>query len=122
MFQVDFQEAQQLLTVRFHENVDPDQMSRCGEEIKTLLADVAPGWRMLTDLSALGAMDPNCAPAVKTIMTLCNAKKVSLIVRVIPDTRKDIGYGLMTIFHYDRSVQVFACETLEEAHKLLASD
>jgi anti-anti-sigma factor len=122
MFHASFDEAQSLLTIRFTGRVDAAQVQECAERMRTLLADVQPGWRLLTDLSAMDSMDTACVPFVRESMKLCNSKGVSMVVRVIPDARKDIGYGLLTIFHYDASVHIAACETLEEARDLLSVD
>jgi hypothetical protein len=120
MFLAEFDEAQNLLAIRFSGQVGAAEVRECAEKMRLLLADIQPGWRMLTDLSQMESMDADCVPFVRESMKLCNAKGVSMVVRVIPDSRKDIGYGLLTIFHYAASVQIAVCETLEQAHSLLA--
>jgi hypothetical protein len=42
-------------------------------------------------------------------------------VRVIPDSRKDIGLNIMSLFHYRRGVRIVTCETLAEAHTILGA-
>ena len=121
MFDADFDATQRLLRIRFTGRVDADQVRACAEKMQHLLADVAPGWRLLTDLSALESMDVACVPYIRESMRFCNGKGVSTVVRVIPDPRKDIGYGLLTIFHYDPTVRVLVCETLEQAQERLAA-
>jgi len=53
-------------------------------------------------------------------MDLLNKQGVSTVVRVIPDPRKDIGFNILSLFHYRPDVQIVTCETLEEAMKVLA--
>lgn len=119
MFSVAFQIEQRLLTIRFTGRVEADEMRACYERLQTLLADVQPGFRLLSDLSDLELMSPACAPFIRQSMQLCNGKGITRIVRVIPDPSKDIGFNLMAVFHYDPSVRITFCETLAEAKSLL---
>jgi anti-anti-sigma regulatory factor len=77
------------------------------------------GFRLLADLTELEAMDMACAPFIEKAMDLCNQKGASMVVRVIPDPRRDIGLQIMSIFHYRGDVQIFTCETLAQADDLL---
>jgi hypothetical protein len=43
-----------------------------------------------------------------------------MVVRVIPDPRKDIGLNMLSLFHYRRGIRIVTCMTLEEATKTLA--
>jgi hypothetical protein len=43
-----------------------------------------------------------------------------MVVRIIPDPRKDIGLSIMSVFHYRRGVRIVTCETLAEALSALA--
>ena len=60
-------------------------------------------------------MEVTCAPHLKRIMELCNAKGVSTVVRVIPDPRRDIGLQIMSSFHYGPDVRIQTCPSLDEA-------
>jgi hypothetical protein len=46
---------------------------------------------------------------------------VKSVIRVVPDTRKDLGLGLMTSFHYGPEVRVVAHDTLQEALQSLSA-
>ena len=55
------------------------------------------------------------------IMSLClNKKGIEMVVRVIPDPRKDIGLNILSLFHYRRGLRILTYETLDEAMKALA--
>jgi hypothetical protein len=47
------------------------------------------------------------------------ARGVKLIIRVIPDPSKDIGFGILSRFHYPNKPRTVICETLSEAAKHL---
>ncbi len=119
MFSVEFDAEHNLLKIRFTGRVDADEMRACYERIQTVLADVSPGFRLLSDISELDMMDPACVPFIRQSMQFCNGKGIARIVRVIPDARKDIGFNLLAVFHYNPSVRVSVCETRAQAESLL---
>jgi hypothetical protein len=120
MFQAEVDKATNLLKVSYKQHVGPEDTKRAEEELPVLLAGLSPGFRLLTDLSALESMDLACVPYINDLMDLCNEKGVEIVVRVIPDPHKDIGLNIMSLFHYRRRVRIMTCETLAEAMKILA--
>ena len=90
-------------------------------EIKAALGKLQPGFRLLADLTELETMETDCAPALREIMHLCGKSGVSLVVRAIPDPRRDIGLGIMSYFHSGPTVQIATCTTLAEARGILAA-
>ena len=78
------------------------------------------GFTLLSDLSSLDLMDLDCAPDIEWSMEALDEAGIARVVRVIPDPRKDIGFNIMSHFHYRRSVTFVTCDTLEEALKILA--
>ena len=83
----------------FSRRVEADEMQRCVNESKGVVANMEPGFRLLTDLSNLDFMDSSCALYVGQIMDLCAAKGAAEVLRVVPDPSKDIGFSLMELFH-----------------------
>ena len=119
MIQVEFDKPNNLLRIVFSNRVPLAEAERSVEDARTSLADADPGFRLLTDLTALEFMDPACATPIKRTMDLCQQRGISKVVRVIPNPQKDIGFTIMSLFHYKRSVQVVTCESLEEARQVL---
>jgi hypothetical protein len=120
MFEVAVDKSRNLLKITYAQRVGAEDTKRVEEQIPPLLADVRPGFRLLTDLSGLESMDLACVPYIKRMMDLCNRQGVEAVVRVIPDPRKDIGLSILSLFHYRRRVRIVTCATLEEAMKVLA--
>ena len=120
MFQVEADKSKNLLKISFSGHVDPDEAQRGGEQAAALLAGLQPGFQLLTDLSGLETMDFACARYIKQWMELCSRKGVAKVVRVIPDPQKDIGFSILSLFHYRRGIRIVTCETLDEAMKILA--
>ena len=122
MFYVDANKSKQLLTMSFSRQVDMDEMKSCLDETECSLAEMEPGFQLLTDLSNLESMDSTCTVYIGQIMDLCSTRGVSAVFRVIPDPKTDLGYTLMSLFHYSRDVRIMTFENLEEAMRRLAPD
>jgi hypothetical protein len=119
MFKVGVNKSKNLLKIVYAQRVGPEDTKRVEETLPPLLADVRPGFRLLTDLSSLESMDLACVPYIKRMMDLCNKKGVEMVVRVIPEPQKDIGLSILSLFHYRRRVRIVTCRTMEEALKAL---
>jgi hypothetical protein len=119
MFETKVDQTRNLLTIHYWQDVEPDEVKRFAGELPGLLLNLRPGFSLLADMSNLDSMHVGCVAHLKTIMDLCNQKKVSTIVRIIPDPRKDIGLNILSLFHYDRGVQIVTCRTLEEGLQIL---
>ncbi len=121
MFQVQTDTARNVLRIILSQEVERTQARQCREKIEVLLPELQPGFQLLTDLSRLDRMDYACATEIRVIMDLCQKKGVSKVIRVIPDPHKDIGFRLMSFFHYGRDVPIVTCETLAEAEEKLST-
>jgi hypothetical protein len=119
MHRCTFDATNQLFSVSWSGHVDPDEVRRFHSEVQQHLPEMKPGFRLLNDLSDLESMDFKCSVEIPPIMELFNAAGVAVIVRVIPNRRKDVGFGIMSLFHYRPEVRSMVCETREEAEKAL---
>jgi len=109
-----------LLTVIYCGHVVPEEFGPAMGEIREGLGKLQPGFRLLTDLGGLEAMDYACASLVDQAMDLINAAGVAVVVRIVPDPKKDIGFRVMSMFHYGPGVGIVTVETMEEAMRALA--
>ncbi|HEV7868593.1 MAG TPA: hypothetical protein VGO90_12985, partial [Chthoniobacteraceae bacterium] len=85
MFNAEANKTGGVLTMSFAQHVDARQMNLCLERVTHLLSDMQSGFRLMTDLSSLDSMDPDCALDLGAMMDLCSQKGVKGIIRVIPD-------------------------------------
>ena len=98
----------------------PEELRRGAEDIRALIADLKPGFRVLADFGRLDAMDLACTTEIGRMMELLDRSGVGLLVRLIPDARKDIGLDILTLFHYRHQPRVVTCKRLAEAFKKLS--
>ena len=115
MFEVKMDPAQNLLLLAFRKYVAPAELASGRAHVAAALETLQPGFRLLTDLSELDSMEYTCAPEIQAVMDMLRKKGVSLVVRVIPDPRKDIGFTVMSFFHYDHKTPVLILDSRAEA-------
>ena len=103
--------------------VDPAKqllsLKRGVQRIKEALGELQPGVRLLNNLSALETMELGCAEQIMEIMKLCNDRQIGTAIRVIPDPKKDIGFNIMSRFHYSPNVKLRIYDNLADAVKSL---
>lgn len=119
MFSAEIDPANHLLKITFGLRVGRDEAAACFERVKSLLSQLQPGFSMLTNLTGLETMDLACEPFIDQTMDACNCAGVQRVVRIVPDPNKDIGFGIMSLFHYGPTVRIVTCSTSEEAEKIL---
>ena len=119
MIKLEIDASASILRIAFRGQVNPEQAKQSVIEMETALEKLPPDFRLLTDLTELEQMDTGCAPEIRQSMELCGPHGVGRIIRVIPDPKKDIGFNLMSIFHYDRTIPILTCKTMEEAEHAL---
>jgi hypothetical protein len=120
MIEVEADKSQNLLRITFSGFVAPDEAKASLGKVRNALTDLAPGFRLMANLTALDSMDLACAEHLTSSMDICNQAGVSKVVRIIPDPKKDIGLNIMSKFHYDRDIAIVTCETDSEAMKVLS--
>jgi hypothetical protein len=119
MFLLTTNEAKKLLYLTYIGHVRAEDMRRGREGGDKLLADLKPGFRVLADFTRMERMDTDATLEVGKMMEDADKWGVEMIVRVVPDPSKDIGFNILAMFHYKRKVQVMTCETMEQAAKAL---
>jgi hypothetical protein len=119
MFLATVNKPKQLLHMSFIGVVRVEELTRGREDVAKFVDELTTGFRVLADLGRLDSMETGCAPEIGKVMELCDQKGVGLVVRVIPDPRKDIGMNLISLFHYHHQPQTVICDNMEEAARLL---
>jgi DNA-binding transcriptional LysR family regulator len=120
MYLTEFDRSQRLVKITVAGDTIAEEVKSALENLRSLLEDIQPGFRLLADLSALVSMPTSAAPHLGEIMETCAEKGVALVVRLLPaDPSKDIGLSIISRFHYPPDVPIFTCATMEEAMRLL---
>jgi hypothetical protein len=120
MFSVELDRTKRLLVISTAGRVSAAEMKQSAERVRELLSDVEPGFRALTDFRWLDFMETGAATHIADVMDTLAAKKVSTVVRVVPDPRKDIGLNILSQFRYGAEIHVVTFETLADALQSLS--
>lgn len=120
MFLATTNKSRRLLCLSFIGDVSGKELERGGEEMTLLLADMPGKLRILADLERLQSMDEECAEQLGKTMEMFDRHGVELVVRVVPQPAKDIGFNILMAFHYRNRPRVVTCENIAEALRLLS--
>jgi hypothetical protein len=122
MFVVETDTTKQLLVLSIAGTVTAEESKETVVRVRERLNEMEPGFIALIDFRWLESMTSAAAPFVAEIMNAFAARKVSAVVRVMPDPHKDIGLNILSKFHYGPEVRLMTFETLADAIQALASD
>ena len=120
MYAVELDQSKRLLVITAAQRVTAEQARQAAQQVRELLRDVAPGFRVLADFRWLESMDPATARHVAEMMDVLAQKQVASVTRVMPDPRKDIGLNILSQFHYGPEIQITTFQTLADALQSLA--
>jgi hypothetical protein len=116
MFVTEFDRSRRLLKIIITGHTTPEEAMSLLKKLQSLLTDVQPGFRLFADLSGIQSMPITVAPYIGQIMKSCAEKGVELVVRLLPaEPSKDIGFAIMSRFHYAPEIPIVTCATMEEA-------
>src|ERR1700720_3777198 len=115
MYSVEIDRSKRLLVISAVRQVTVEQAKLAAQQVRELLRDVAPGFRVLADFRWLESMDSAAAHHVAAIMDTLTEKGVTSVTRVMPDSHKDIGLNILSQFHYRPEIPIATFETLADA-------
>jgi hypothetical protein len=122
VYSVELDPSQRLLVISATGHVSAAEARAVVGELRTLLEPVAPGFHVLADFRWLESMDSAAAHPIAEIMDLLAAKKVASVSRVMPDPHKDIGFNILSQFHYGPEIRVETFERLADAINALMEE
>ena len=122
MYAVELDRSKRLLVISAAQQVTAEQAKLAAQQVRELLQDVAPGFRVLADFRWLDSMDPGAAPHIAEIMDALAEKGVASVTRVMPDPHKDIGLNILSQFHYGPEIPITTYETLADALQGIATN
>lgn len=120
MYSVEADKSKRLVVISVAGHVTKEEVKAAAQNVRDIVKDAAPAFRVLTDFRWLDSMEPAAAHYIAEIMDVLAEKKVGSVVRVVPDPHKDIGLNILSQFHYGSKVQVATFESLAEALQVLA--
>jgi hypothetical protein len=108
-----------MICLHFSGHFDAMQGSELCGLISEKINNIQPGFKVLTDLSRLKTMDVEAYKSIDMIMDICNKKSVSQVIRVVSEDTPDIGFNIMSLFHYSSDVNIHTFSSIDQANKYL---
>jgi len=115
MYTVEIDRSKRLVVITATGHVSKEEVKGVADKVREIVKDVEPGVLALTDLRWMTSMDPAAAPHIAEIMDSLRAKQIASVTRVMPDPHKDIGFNILSQFHYDKHVQIYTFDNMAEA-------
>ena len=115
MFELIVSAKHNTMLVFLEGGFDAAQAEEFYRAVEKKLPSLKKGFWALTDLSQLDTIDVEAHQAIEKAMDLCNRRGIAKIIRIIPDPEKDIGYGIMSLFHYSPNVEIHNYHSFKEA-------
>jgi anti-anti-sigma regulatory factor len=115
MYAVELDQSKRLLVISVAQRVTAEQARQAAQQVRDLLRDVAPGFRVLADFRWLESMESATARHIAEMMDALAQKQVASVTRVMPDPHKDIGLNILSQFHYGPEIQITTFQTLADA-------
>lgn len=119
MVLVTANKSKRLLYVCFIDHVTAEEVRNGEADLRSVLADITSGFRLLTDMERLETMDNDCAPEIGRMMDVLHEAGIEKVVRVVPRPERDIGLNILSVFHYEKNLRPMTCESMVEAAKVL---
>lgn len=120
MYFVEADATKRFVVISVAGRVATEEARETAQRVHDLLKSIEPGFVALTDFRWLESMETGAAPFIGEIMDALAEKKVSAVVRVVPDPHKDIGLNILSQFHYGPETRLLTFETLADAVQSLA--
>lgn len=117
MIEVKVNKKNDLLVLTFKDNVDKKQAEDLFNNVLSLAPRMQKDFKVLSDLSLLTQMHLDAHYHVESLMDMLNQHGVSKVIRIIPDSSIDIGFNIMSLFHYSSDVKIHTYKTFEDAVK-----
>ncbi len=117
MFEVEARVGKNRLVVRIWGDVDDAEARRIGDAAMREMERLRPGLDILSDLSGLTRVPPECAPQLRRIIEAARARGFRRVVRVV-------GRSALAALEFERVSRAMGHEahlafSLEEAERLL---
>ena len=105
------------LIIVFKGNFELQEAEQLYAELQKNVPKLKKGFSVFMDLTFLERMETNARLFIEKAMDLFNKNGVSKVIRIIPDPTKDIGFNIMSLFHYSDGVDIHTYKSYQEAER-----
>ncbi len=114
MINASYNSKHNAVVIEFTGTVTRAQVEKSVLDLEKIIPADGKGFTVVTDLSGLSKMELDVREAVSRSMDLLNAKGTQRVMRIVPDSSKDIGFNILSAFHYSKGVKILTLESWKE--------
>jgi hypothetical protein len=115
MIRTTVQRENNALHLSFVGQVEGRQFEELRRRLPSIMRCLGADFVLLTDLSEVEEFEFACVSEIASLMEWIVEAGVGEVVRVVPDPRRDIGFAILSAFHYPTILPVRIFTELEEA-------
>ena len=122
MYSVEADSGKRVIVISAAGRVTEEELKGAVQEVREILKDAQPGFQLFTDFRWLQSMPASSARYIADIMDALAEKQIGSVIRVMPDTHKDIGLNILSRFHYDPKIPITTFDSLADALHSMAGE
>ena len=122
MLKAKYDQERNLITIDFEGKIDVVQAEEFYREVQKVVPKTEKGFKILTDFTLLDEIDTEVQELIKKTMDFFNEQGVSEIMRIVPTPEQDIGFNILSIFHYSKQVKFLTLSSRDEAYERLKNE
>ena len=115
MIDIRYDKKRNTVVIEFSGKIDAAQGKEYLPKIPAIIPKNGKGFNLLVDASKVESIDPKLKDTVTQAMDIFNKQGVKKVIRVIPDPHQDIGFNILSVFHYSKDVKIVTVESRDEA-------
>ncbi len=119
MIKARYDKKYNAVVIEFIGRIDAAQAKQSYLDIQKIVSAYRKGFKILTDFSLVESMDLKIKETIAKSMDFLDKKGVKEIIRVIPDPAQDIGFSIMSLFHYSKKVKFLTFPSRKDAETYL---
>ena len=119
MIKVSYDRERNAVIIEFAGKINIAEAERSYPEIQKVVSKAGKGFKLLTDLTLVEVMESEVQATIKKTMDFLNKQGVTEIMRVVPAPEKDLGFNILSLFHYSKKVRFLTLNSREEAEERL---
>jgi hypothetical protein len=118
MFKIELNPYPNTISIEISGCFDLNQAEQIHKRLEAVLPDFKQGFILITDISSLQDIDNDVRISIKKSMDLINRHRPSRIIRIVPDINKDVGFNIMSMFHYSKDIKINTLQSPDQSEVL----
>jgi len=121
MYKIDMDIDKRIVSIKIMGEFDLKQSQEMYRDAAIILKTAEGPLMVLSDISEAIDIKHESIEALSKVMELFNSHGTKQVIRIIPDSSKDIGLNILSRFHYSPDVKIHTFDSREKAGEYMRS-